>query len=141
MTQWYPATRDDRSFTCNAQDVHSPSCPNMAALNHCFLFRVFPDGQISLHAHSVTLFLCSYSCSVPHSCPALCNSMDCSPRTTPHGIFPAKNTGVGCHFLLQGIFPAQESNPPLLWLLHQQVESLLLSHQESPILVLIDTLY
>ena len=24
---------------------------------------------------------------------------------------PAKNTGVGCHFLLQGIFPTQGSNP------------------------------
>ena len=24
---------------------------------------------------------------------------------------PGKNTGVGCHFLLQGIFPTQESNP------------------------------
>ena len=27
---------------------------------------------------------------------------------------PGKNTGVGCHFLLQGIFPAQESNPGLV---------------------------
>ena len=30
---------------------------------------------------------------------------------------PDKNTGVGCHFLLQGIFPTQGSNPGLL---HQQ---------------------
>ena len=28
--------------------------------------------------------------------------------------FPGKNTGVGCHFLLQGIFPTQGSNPGLL---------------------------
>ena len=28
--------------------------------------------------------------------------------------FPGKNTGVGCHFLLQGIFLNQESNPGLL---------------------------
>ena len=27
---------------------------------------------------------------------------------------PGKNTGVGCHFLLQGIFLIQESNPSLL---------------------------
>ena len=27
---------------------------------------------------------------------------------------PGKNIGVGCHFLLQGIFPTQESNPGLL---------------------------
>ena len=28
--------------------------------------------------------------------------------------FPGKNTGVGCHFLLQGIFPTQELNLGLL---------------------------
>ena len=28
--------------------------------------------------------------------------------------FPGMNTGVGCHFLLQQIFPTQESNPCLL---------------------------
>ena len=28
--------------------------------------------------------------------------------------FPSKNTGVSCHFLLQGIFPMQGSNPGLL---------------------------
>ena len=27
---------------------------------------------------------------------------------------PGKNTGVGCHALLQGIFPTQGSNPRLL---------------------------
>ena len=27
---------------------------------------------------------------------------------------PGKNTGMGCHFLLQGIFPTQETNPGLL---------------------------
>ena len=43
--------------------------------------------------------------------------------------FPGKNTGVGWHFLLQGIFPTQGSNPHLL---HWQVDSLPLSHQGSP---------
>ena len=28
--------------------------------------------------------------------------------------FPDKNTGTGCHFLLQGIFPTQGANPHLL---------------------------
>ena len=28
--------------------------------------------------------------------------------------FPGKNIGVGCNFLLQGIFPTQGANPPLL---------------------------
>ena len=31
-----------------------------------------------------------------------------------HGISPGKNTGVGCHFLLQGIFPTQGWNLCLL---------------------------
>ena len=39
---------------------------------------------------------------------------------------PGKNTGVGCHFLLQGIFPTQGSNPSLR---HSQAGSLLLSYQ------------
>ena len=34
--------------------------------------------------------------------------------------FPGKNTGVGCHFLLQGIFPTQGSIPCLLCPLHWQ---------------------
>ena len=37
---------------------------------------------------------------------------------------PGKNTGVGCHFLLQGIFPTQGSYLRLLHLLHRQVDSL-----------------
>ena len=40
--------------------------------------------------------------------------------------FSSKNTQVGCHFLLQEIFPTQELNPRLL---HRQADSLLLSHQ------------
>ena len=52
---------------------------------------------------------------VAQSCPTLQNPMDCSPPgSSVHGIFPDKNTGVGCHSFLQGIFPIQESNPGLL---------------------------
>ena len=41
---------------------------------------------------------------------------------------PGKNTGVGCYFLLQGIFLTQGSN---LHLLHWQVDSYPLYHQGS----------
>ena len=37
---------------------------------------------------------------------------------------PGKNTGVGCHFLLLGVFLTQGSNPLLLRPLHWQVDSL-----------------
>ena len=49
-------------------------------------------------------------------------------RQAPLLDFPDKNTGAGCHFLLQGIFPTQKSN---LGLFHWQADSLPLSHQGS----------
>ena len=45
--------------------------------------------------------------------------------------FPGKNTRVGCHFLLQGIFPTQGSNLCLLCVLRYQVDSLTLCHLGS----------
>ena len=56
-----------------------------------------------------------WSCSVvSESCLALSNPMACSaPGSSVHGDSPGKNTGVGCHALLQGIFPTQGSNPRL----------------------------
>ena len=43
---------------------------------------------------------------------------------------PGKNTGMGCHFLLQGIFQTQESNPGLL---HCRQILSQLSYKGSPI--------
>ena len=51
---------------------------------------------------------------------------------------PGKNTGVGCHFLLQGIFPTQGLN---LCLRHWQVDSLPLSHLGSPFIPNIVNIY
>ena len=67
------------------------------------------------------------------SCPVVSESLQ------PHGLYPArllctwdfwsKNTGAGCHFLLQGIFLTQGSNQRLLpW----QVDYLSLSHLGRP---------
>ena len=52
-----------------------------------------------------------------------------APWTIAHQVplameFSRQNTGAGCHFLLQGIFPPQGSKPPLLHLLHWLVGSL-----------------
>ena len=56
--------------------------------------------------------------------------MHCSPSgSSVHGDCPGKNIEVGCHDLLQGIFPTQGSNPGLphcRWSLYH------LSHQASP---------
>ena len=43
---------------------------------------------------------------------------------------PGKNTGVGCHFLLQGMFPTQGSNPQFL---HWQAGSLSLAPPGMPL--------
>ena len=74
--------------------------------------------------------MCVFSCSV------VSNSL------WPHGLYPArllcpqdfigKNTGVGCHFLLQGIFPTQGSNLSFLRLLHWPADSLPLHRLGSP---------
>ena len=71
----------------------------------------------------------SKSSQVAQSCPTFWDPMDCSlPGSSVHGIFPGKSTGVVCHFLLQGIFPTQGSNPGL-----QRCRQTLyhLSHQEA----------
>ena len=49
--------------------------------------------------------------------------------------FPDKNTGVGCHFLLPGIFSAQGLKPHPLHPLHWWVDSLPLAPHEKHIYV------
>ena len=59
------------------------------------------------------------------SCPTLSDPMDCSPPWDS----PGKNTGMGCHALLQGIFPVRGLNPVFL---HCRQILYHLSHQGSP---------
>ena len=69
-------------------------------------------------------------CLVTQLCPSLCDPTDCSlPGSSIHGDCPGKSTGVGCHALLQGIFPTQGPNPGLThcrWILYH------LSHEANP---------
>ena len=59
--------------------------------------------------------------------------MDCSlPGILCPWDSPGKNTGVGCHVLLQGIFLTQESNSGLLSLLYWQAGPLPRRHWEAP---------
>jgi len=67
---------------------------------------------------------------VAQSCPTLCDTTDCSPPgSSVHEDSPGKNTGVGGHAVLQGIFPTQGSNPGLP---HCRRILYHLSHQGSP---------
>ena len=78
---------------------------------------------LSLFTHFLySMYLCKYVyvCMYVLSCSVMSNSLEpiyltrllCSCDS------PGKNTGVHCHFLLQGIFPIQGSNMRLLCLLH-----------------------
>ena len=71
---------------------------------------------------------CVCACSLNHS--VVLDSMDYSHQDSPMDKRYGHpwNTGVGCHFLLQGIFPTQGLNPHLL---HWQVDSLPLRHLRS----------
>ena len=69
---------------------------------------IWPRYRVNVCVHAKSL----------QSCPTLCNPMDCSsPDSSVHGDSPGKNTGVGCHFLLQAIFLTQGSNPCLFCIL------------------------
>ena len=59
-------------------------------------------------------------CSVAQSWLTSWDPMDCSPPGLYPWDSPGKNTGMGCHDLLQGIFPTQGSNPRLQ---HGQADS------------------
>ena len=77
------------------------------------LFSVW-EWQLSLHsARSVLLLEADIytmrACSVVLLV-TLCDPIDCSLPALCLWKFPGKNTGVGCHFLLQGIFPTQGLN-------------------------------
>ena len=75
----------------------------------------------------VCVCVCVCTCARAQSCSTLCNPMDyIPPGSSVHGNFSGKNSRVHCHFLLQGIFPTQRSNPSLLPLLHWQAQCLYL---------------
>ena len=92
--------------------------------------RICMTESLCCTPETITTLLIGYVCVL--SCSGMSDSLQ------SHGLqpvsllcpwdFPGKNTGVGCHFLFQGIFPIQGLN---LCLLHCLVDSLPLSHLRS----------
>ena len=81
-----------------------------------------------------TLHLSSFSLTQSlQLCPTLCDLWAVA-HQAPLWDSSGKNTGVGGHVLLQGIFPTQEFNPYLLHLLHCKEVLYPLSHLGSPVL-------
>ena len=87
----------------------------------------------SIFALYILKLCCVQVCSINQSCPTLCDLRGLQPaRLLCPWSFPGKNTGVGCHFLFQGIFPTQGSNLHLLGLLHYRWIFYQLSHRGRP---------
>ena len=113
MGWWYLGT----GRVCCPQIAFHPGLPRPAEIlawlwigYHIGVCKVYFSVFLSVFLASVLLFACLRACS------AVSNSL------WPHGLFcpedfPGKNTGVGCHLLLQGIFLTQGSNSCLLHLL------------------------
>ena len=80
-------------------------------------------NELNLFSYWLDIFIVSESVS----CSAMSNSLP-TMLLCPWNS-PGWNTGVGCHFLLQGIFPTQGSN---LGLLHCRQILYYLSHKGSP---------
>ena len=82
----------------------------------------------------VCVCVCVECVLVAQSCPTLCDLMNCNlPDSSVRGIFPGKNTGEGCHSLLQGDVPNPRiklKSPAL------QVDSLPSKPQGSPYITL-----
>ena len=96
------------------------------------LFHLFKCPFVYLRSISECCHMAVCVCVFAQLSPTACNAMD-EARQAPLSMgFPGKSTGVGCHFLLQGIFQTQGSN---LSLLHWQADSLPQNHLESPLLL------
>ena len=112
---------------------------------HSLLWGIFPTQgpnlgllhcrQLLYHlSHQVSPILIIYSAHITYL--VVSNSL------WPHGLqptrllcpwnFPSRNTGVECHFILQGIFLTQGLKPYLFHLHHWQVDSLLLVWSGEP---------
>ena len=120
----------------------APQRPHLCSLHiHLILPQMFSNSALILCDESpgpLRLPQCEQGSSPPNSryipksllfvfqslSPTICNPMEYKPtRLLCPQYFSGKNTGEGCHFLFQGIFPIQGWNLPL------QADSLPLNHQ------------
>ena len=96
---------------------------------------------VSIYIYS-NIYICMGVYVCIYICACVLSDSSCVQFFMTYGLLPArllcpwdspgKNTRVGCHALLQGIFPTQESNSYLLHLLHYRRVHYPLGHLGSP---------
>ena len=115
-TKQHLCSGGDRAFLCSL--LKSTSCQTL-----------LPTCSPLWTPHGPCFTLPFDSCSS-----SLCDLMGYSPPGfSVQWDSPSKNTGVGCHALLQGVFPTQGSNPRVSRLLHWKAGSLALVPLGSPL--------
>jgi len=95
-----------------------------------FKMNKFHGPQGTIQSLQLIILGCCCSCSLAQSCPTLWNPMHCS-RQAPLSVGLSRQkycSVLRCHFLLQGIFPAQGWN---LNLLYWQADPLPLRHWKT----------
>ena len=124
--QWVNLFKPESLLSLTNQSIHPWShsftllfCMCICS-NYWFFTTVLVRGQIALEGNSMDV--------------AICSDTVVSDSLQPHGRRPArplcswdspvKDTGVGCHFLLQGIFLIQGLNTRIFHLLHWNIDSL-----------------
>ena len=104
-------------------------CPEEPDLRYTGLKNVVKEVE-DLYADNYKTLIKEIESEVAQSCLTFCNPMDCvAYQVLCPWNFPGKSTGVGCHYLLQGIFLTQGLNPGLL---HCRQMLYHLSHQGNP---------
>ena len=99
----------------NTKESSTPPFPSYLPPNSHQFIILYPNSQIG---YSLTLMISTALVNVfggglvAKSCPTLATPWAVACQAPWDS--PGKNTGVGYHFLLQGIFPTQELNPGLL---------------------------
>ena len=87
------------------------------------LLMIFGNCPVIGMSMETANYHCVCAHSFTQSYPTLCEPT----RLLCPWDYPSENTGMDCHFLLQGNFPIQGLNPCLLLLRHWQADSLPLS--------------
>ena len=104
--------------------IHRRTSTLQLKLKNRKVMHSLSPGSEGFHPSSILVHACVCAQSL-QSCLTLCDPTDCIlPDFSVHRSSPGKNTGVGCHALLEGIFLTQGSNLHLLRLLHLQAGSL-----------------
>ena len=137
-TPWIAACQASLSITNSQSLLKLMSIESVMPSNHLtlchplLLLSIFPSIRVFSSESVLPIkwlkyrsFSFNISPSNEYSGTGMNAMSSCPPGSFVRGILPGKVTGVGWHFLLQGILPTQGLN---LCLLHWQVNSLPLSH-------------